>query len=364
MKTFYCDACGALVFFENVTCLACGHALGFLPDVLDLSAMEHDADGKLRALAAPAKGRRYRVCANGSGHGVCNWMVPAESDRPFCVACQLNETIPDLPVPGNLERWHRLELSKRRLVYTLLHLGLPLAPAPGETGPPLRFRFLADTPDGKAMLTGHANGVITINVAEADDAVREQRRVNLHEPFRTLLGHFRHEVAHYYWDILIATPERREAFRALFGDEQADYKASLERHYKEGPPADWTTRHVSAYASSHPWEDWAETFAHYLHIVDAVETAASFGLSLRPRQHPSASSMTAEPLRASQPEASLDAILATWYPLTYALNSLNRGMGLNDLYPFVLPAPAVEKLRFIHDTLQTQKAARPSEHAA
>lgn len=362
MKTFYCDACGALVFFENVTCLACGHALGFLPDVLDLSAVEPATDGQLRALAAPARDRLYRACANGRDHAVCNWLVPAEDASPFCTACRLNDVIPDLTVAGNRDRWHRLELAKRRLIYTLLKLDLPLQP--GEAGPPLRFRFMGDPADGPPVLTGHADGVITINIVEADDDVREQRRVNLHEPFRTLLGHFRHEVAHYYFDQLVASPERREAFRALFGDEQADYKAALDRHYREGPPMDWATRHVSAYASMHPWEDWAETFAHYLHIVDTIETAAGFGMSLRPRQHPAASTMTAEPQRAAHPEASFDAILATWYPLTYALNSLNRGVGLSDLYPFVLSAPAVEKLRFVHDTLSKKEAARPAERAA
>lgn len=349
MKTFYCDACHGLVFFENVSCLACGHALGFLPDVLDLSALEPAEGDQVRALAAPARDRRYRACANGRQHAVCNWFVPADDPAPFCLACRMNEVIPDLGVPENLALWHRLELAKRRLVYTLLKLRLPTDATPSS--PALRFRFLSDAADGTSHLTGHANGVITINLAEADDVVREQRRVHLHEPFRTLLGHFRHEVAHYAWDRLIAGSPRLEGFRALFGDETADYAAALERYYEQGAPSDWATRHVSMYASAHPWEDWAETAAHYFHLIDTIETAAGFGMSLKPRLHPAADSMTADPRRVSGPEAGFDALLATWFPLTYALNSLNRGVGLPDVYPFVLSAPAIEKLRFVHDVL-------------
>jgi len=350
MKPFFCDVCGSLVFFENVSCVTCGHTLGFLPDALDLSAVESAPADQWRALAAPARGRLYRFCANGREHAVCNWMVPIEDDSPYCRACQLNEVIPDLGIEGNRERWHRLELAKRRLIYTLLKLRLPTEADPQTNAPALRFRFLGDAPGGTAPLTGHADGVITINIAEADDAVREQRRVNLHEPLRTLLGHFRHEVAHYTWDRLVARTARLDKFRKLFGDERADYAAALQRHYQSGPPADWSARHVSAYASAHPWEDWAETTAHYLHIIDTVETAAGFGMSLRPR-HPAAESMTADPNQAVQPQAGFEAILAAWFPLTYALNSLNRGMGLPDLYPFVLSATAIEKLHFVHDAI-------------
>jgi hypothetical protein len=378
MKTFHCDHCGSLVFFENVTCVACGHALRFLPDVLDLSAVEPRGDESWLALSERARERTYRSCQNAVEHQVCNWLVPTEDPSPFCVSCRLNDVIPDLSAPGNLERWHRLELAKRRLIYTLLKLGLPTAAPPsletvssiavpdasGALQPaaqaPLRFRFMGDRPDGTPTLTGHAQGVITINIVEADDDVREQRRVSLHEPFRTLLGHFRHEIAHYYWDLLVASvPGRLQRFRTLFGDERADYAAALARHYRDGAPADWSARHVSAYASMHPWEDWAETTAHYLHITDTIETAAGFGLSLRPK-HPAARTMTAEPRQAAQPDAGFDAVLNAWFPLTYALNSLNRGVGLPDLYPFVLSAPAIEKLRFVHDVLTHADAARPA----
>jgi hypothetical protein len=350
MKTFHCDTCSSLLFFENVSCLTCGSTLGFLPDLLDLSSLERTSDVEFRALAPAAAERRYRSCANGRLHGVCNWMIPAESADAFCPACALNEVIPDLSIHGNAARWQQLELAKRRLIYTLLKLHLPMDAVSSEKRPALRFRFLEDVP-GKTYLTGHEDGLITINIAEADDDVREQRRVSLHEPFRTLLGHFRHEVAHYYWERLIARSHWEDRFRELFGDETVDYAAALAQHYRQGPLPEWSQRSVSAYASSHPWEDWAETTAHYFHIIDTIETAASFGLSLRPN-HPAARSMTADLSRGMHPKARFDEVLETWFPLTYALNSLNRGMGLPDLYPFVLSPIAIQKLRFVHEVLE------------
>ena len=283
MKIFYCDHCNSLVFFENVQCVKCGHTLGFLPDILDLSALEAGPDSSRQALTAEAKGRMYRPCQNGREHQVCNWLVPAEDKNPFCVACRMNQTIPDLTITGNLERWHKMEIAKRRLIYTLLHLGLPLNGNPNENRPALQFNFLADAPGKDPIMTGHENGLITLNVAEADDPEREKRRVSFHEPYRTLLGHFRHEIGHYYWDQLIANTPRLGRFRELFGDETQDYSGALEKYYQQGPPADWQQHRVSAYASAHPWEDWAETWAHYLHIIDTIETAAGFGVTLPPK---------------------------------------------------------------------------------
>ncbi|HEX2860991.1 MAG TPA: putative zinc-binding metallopeptidase [Lacunisphaera sp.] len=353
MKAFHCDGCGGLVFFENNVCMSCGLALGFLPDELDLSALKPREGDLWESLSAARPGGLFRMCGNSIDHGVCNWLIPADSPDAFCVSCRLNEMIPDLKVAGNRERWLRLELAKRRLIYTLLKLHLPVVAQ--ADFPALRFRFLGESAGGKVVLTGHNEGCITMNIAEADDDVREQRRVNLHEPFRTLLGHFRHEIAHYYWDRLIAGTPRLERFREAFGDERADYDAALQLHYRSGPPADWAARSVSAYASAHPWEDWAETWAHYLHIVDTIETAASFGLRLKPRDHPAADSMTADPKAAAHEEAGFDLLLSTWFPLTYALNSLNRGMGLPDLYPFVLSGNALGKLRLVHEIIEEMR---------
>jgi len=267
MKVFHCDHCSALVFFENVSCMSCGHALAYFPERETVGSIE--------------KAGESRPCANYSKHEVCNWAVPADDPNPLCRSCRLTRVIPDLGVPGNKAAWFRLEAAKRRLVYSLLHLGCPLEGKTEQPGRGLAFEFLADTPTGK-VATGHANGLITINIAEADDAEREKRRVRLHEPYRTLVGHMRHEVGHYYWDRLVRDAPRLERFRELFGDERKDYAQALQAHYMDGPPTDWQECFVSAYAASHPWEDWAETWAHYLHSTDTLEIAAASGLSLRP----------------------------------------------------------------------------------
>ena len=354
MKVFYCDGCGALVFFENVQCLQCGRKLGFVPELLDATALEPSGD-RWRAISGEVKGRIYKECANGLQHGICNWLVPDGEEETFCAACRLNAVIPNLNDLLNLERWRKLEIAKRRIIYTLLKLGLPLEGDCPKGHEALRFSFLCDTPGSPSVMTGHADGLITINAIEADDAERERRRVDLREPFRTLLGHLRHEIAHYYWDVLISGGSEMERFRAVFGDERIEYNGALQRYYKQGPPNDWMDRFVSAYASSHPWEDWAETWAHYLHIVDTMETAAGFGLRLRPRQHPAAHMMTSHPERVEQLEGNFEMILENWVPLTYALNSLNRSMGLPDLYPFILPAAAVNKLKFVHEVVTKNK---------
>ena len=210
----------------------------------------------------------------------------------------------------------------------------------------------------QAVTTGHADGLITIDLAESDDARREQRRSELDEPYRTMLGHLRHELGHYFQPLIVIGEDEWDACRELFGDERQDYGAALERHYEQGTPDDWPQRFVSAYATMHPWEDWAETFAHYLHIRDTLQTAAEYGVTVRgPRAVTTDRSLKASP----QPEAgerSFDEVLDNWLPLTYALNAVNRSMGLDDLYPFTLAEPVIEKLRFVHG--RVQKYARPS----
>jgi hypothetical protein len=258
--------------------------------------------------------------------------------------------IPDLGRDGAKAAWYKLEVAKRRLVYNLMMLGLPLLNRSDDPEHGLAFEFLADhdEPEQKPVLTGHARGVITINIAEADDAERERRRVAMHEPYRTLLGHFRHEIGHYYWDRLIAGSDRLDAFRALFGDERADYGEALKTHYERGPVANWRDRLISAYAGAHPWEDWAESWAHYLHMTDTLETASACGVALKPRG-------TNQPALKADPNlvkrGSFECMLDAWFPLTYLLNNLNRGLGLADGYPFVLSTPVIEKLRFVHETV-------------
>ena len=346
MKIFHCDHCQQLVFFENVRCLACGHSLAYVPDLEDILSLEPAGNGLWRSARLGDEWANYRLCANYDREDICNWAMRAEDPEPLCESCRLTRVIPDLSEPGHKQAWYRLEVAKRRLIYSLLQLGLPVESKAVDPKRGVAFEILADTRE--PVLTGHSDGVITIDVAEADDAEREKRRLRLHEPYRTLLGHFRHEIGHYYWDRLLADSDRLDAFRERFGDERADYAAALQQHYDRGASDRWQERFISAYASAHPWEDWAETWAHYLHMTDALETAAACGLSLRPRRSDEPSLTIAGEGRARGP---FDEKTEAWLPLTYVLNNLNRGLGLPDGYPFVLSQPVIEKLRFVHDTI-------------
>jgi hypothetical protein len=369
MKIFHCEHCDQLVFFENTLCINCGHALAYLPDEEQMGTFELEGD-KPRRVVAPADGKQeYRLCANYAAQNACNWVVSGGDQNPYCRSCRLTRTIPDLSLPGTREAWSRLEAAKRRLIYSLLSLDLPLASKVEDPGRGLGYDFLADPPPGSpvasSVLTGHENGLITINVAEADDAEREKRRLQMHEPYRTILGHFRHEIGHYYWDRLIRDSEDIGEFRRLFGDERQDYDQALQHHHQQGAAADWALTFVSAYASAHPWEDWAETWAHYLHIIDTLETAVACGLTLRPKRsdEPALKPNIAVVGRRRPP---FDQIIDRWFPLTYVLNNLNRGMGLQDAYPFILPTPVIDKLRFIHEVIShaPQGAERPQAAAA
>jgi len=356
MKIFHCGHCGHLLFFENTECVSCGHRVAYLPDLQMVASLDADGDDKWHAALPQAAASGYRLCQNDKIEGTCNWAVPADDDSPLCVSCRTTRVIPNLADPDNRARWYRLEVAKRRLLFTLIELGLPLQDGVDHPEGGLTFEFLADTdPSGPRVLTGHADGVITVNIAEADDVERERRRTTLHEPYRTLLGHMRHESGHYYWDRLIGGTSEVDQFRSLFGDERADYDASLSTYYERGAPADWQERFVSEYASSHPWEDWAETWAQYLHMVDTLETAAACGLSLKPRRsdEPTVSKM---PHPVSQQPATFDRLIDGWLPLTYVLNNLNRGLGHGDAYPFILSPTAVAKLRFVDEVVGRAKA--------
>jgi len=347
MRLFACQSCGQMVYFENVSCTRCDTVLGFAPDDLQIHALAALDDGTWQPIGG---GRTYRHCANRLQHDVCNWLVPADDPEPYCIACRLDRTIPDLGVAGNLVLWRRLETEKRRLVYSLLRLGLPVTPKRVDPAG-LAFDFLADTApsfnETGRVLTGHAAGLITLNIAEADPVVREQMRSEMAEPYRTILGHFRHESGHHYWDRLVRDGPWLGEVRARFGDDTEDYAAALQRHYESGPRPDWADQHVSAYAAMHAWEDWAETWAHYLHIVDTTETAAEFGLAVRPKVGSSAALYVEDGIDPYG-EADFRVVLAHWLPLTYALNSLSRSMGHDHVYPFVLAAPVIEKLDLVH----------------
>jgi hypothetical protein len=348
MKLFECQHCGQPLYFENSNCFSCGRTVGYLPDHDTISALGDDG-AACRSLALPYE--RYRHCAN-AGYGSCNWMIPSESLETYCAACRHNRTIPNLSDPNNLANWRKIEIAKHRLFYTLLKLHLPLI-TKTEDPAGLAFDFVADAAggprDATAVMTGHLNGLITINLAEANDAERERRRDDMDEPYRTLLGHFRHEIGHYYWDRLVRNHADIDEFRAIFGDERQDYGSALRRHHEQGPASNWPERYISAYASVHPWEDFAETWAHYFHMVDTLETAAAFGLKLVPDHIGRANLSTA--IDFDPHLADIDRLIDAWLPLTFAINSINRSMGLPDLYPFVLVPIVIVKLAFIHDRI-------------
>ena len=322
MKTFQCK-CGNRLFFENSSCLRCGQTVGFLVESLELVPTVPLAD---------APEGSPRACAN-FGNDLCNWLVHPDDEDTFCLACRLNV---EAPAPGesNQELLRNVEKAKRRLIFALLTLDLPVRPLsqhPNGLGFVLRRGTKA-----KPVITGHSDGLITLDLREADPSRREKIRQDLSEDYRTLLGHFRHESGHYYWNLFFPDEPSRAEFRSLFGDERADYSQSLKKHYAS-PNTDYENTHVSSYATSHPWEDWAETWAHYLHIRDSWETSIAFGLR------------TSKALGQS-----IDDHLDDWIELMIALNSMNRSMGHDDAYPFQLAVAVRKKLAFIDQIISAQ----------
>ena len=361
MKLFDCQVCGQTLHFENTRCEGCGSRLGYVPEDRDLHAIVPVGAGLTQAWqVAGDAARTFALCAN-ARHDACNWLLaPGEGDG-LCLACRHNNTIPNLSKPGNLDLWRLMEAAKHRLFYTLVELGLPIVSREEDPERGLVFEFRSDPATGPKVMTGHSKGRITIAIAEADDAERERRRKALREPYRTLLGHFRHEVAHYYWDRLVRGTPALGQCRATFGDERASYKDALKRHYRQGPPAGWRERFVSAYATMHPWEDFAETFAHYLHIVDTLDTAGAFGVAIRPRDVAQAEALAVEVDFRPEQADSIAPLVEAWLPLTFAFNSLNRSMGLGDLYPFVLNPAIIAKLGFVHDLVRGRVGAERPE---
>lgn len=348
MRLFTCSNCGNPVHFDNSVCVNCNSRLGFDSDKLVMHALA-PAGGTDWTVIGGSTDTAVHFCAN-ADHDICNWLVPAGSQNSYCVACSYNRIVPVADNPEGLSRWQKISAAQRHLFYSLLRWNLP---RPGRDVDPqggLVFDFLADEVDAdgnvvQAAMTGHEDGLISLRAAEADDATREQIRVAMGEPYRTLLGHFRHEIGHWYFAQLCRDEQTLSEARALFGDEREDYAAALQRNYEEGPPADWQNRFISTYASCHPAEDFAECWAHFFHIVDTLETARSFGLSTDPRRHGDmAAEVDFNPYNADSAQTLVDA----WVPLSVALNSIQRSMGQHDSYPFILSTPVIEKLDFIN----------------
>ena len=310
VRSFTCPTCGRLVFFENSACLHCGTALAYDPAERDVVALDGGARCSNAAIAA------------------CNWLAPASG--ALCASCVRTRTRPADGDAAGLAALATAEAAKRRLLFELAELGLSVRDE-------LRFDLLSSAYE--PVTTGHADGLVTLDLAESGDAHREAMRAQMGEPYRTVLGHLRHAVGHHYWTVLAPDEPARERARTLFGDEREDYQAALDRHYEQGPPADWAERHVSAYATMHPAEDWAETFSHYLHIRDTLQTARAYGVTAH---------ATLPGPRTPEP-GTMEALIADWLPLSLALNQLNRSMGSDDLYPFVLPPAVMDKLALVHD---------------
>ncbi len=334
MRSFTCNHCGQVVFFGDYLCLRCLSPLGYDHDRADLVSLVQVESGALVDLSG--RTRSWQRCAMNASTG-CNWLVPFGSNA-LCGSCVLTRTRPaDSDVEG-MQELNRAEAAKRRLLFQLADLGLPVHPRDEELGSGLAFDLLSS--NVSKVVTGHDNGLITLDLAEADSEHRERLRRQLGEPYRTLLGHFRHEIGHYYWPILVWQADVLEACRALFGDDRADYGQALQAHYAKGDDESWTGSYISQYATMHPYEDWAETFAHYLHIHDTLQTARSFGL------------------KEADAPTDFGELIDQWVLLTQGLNEVNRSMGRDFLYPFVITPTVMRKLAFV-DRVIRQGAARP-----
>ncbi|KAA9111540.1 zinc-binding metallopeptidase family protein [Microbacterium rhizomatis] len=328
MKAYRCRVCGNPLFFENSVCVSCGTALGYSRAEGEIVPL--DATGRY----VDTSGLVWHICRNLNLSG-CTWLAPLEGGQ--CFSCDLTRTRPNDADLDGIENFPLAERAKRHLIAELDALGFPvMGRNPATGGDPvngLAFDLLSST--NEKVMIGHDDGIITINLAESDPAYRERVRGELDEPYRTMLGHFRHEIGHYYEWQLLEVAQRSDLLaraRELFGDERVSYQESLDRHYADGPPNGWARSYLTTYATMHPYEDFAETWAHYLHICDTVQTAAEYGL-------------TAVAVGAFS--RFRDLVTGVWVPLSTALNMINRSMGKEDLYPFVIPVPVLDKLDFV-----------------
>ncbi|WP_028643883.1 zinc-binding metallopeptidase family protein [Nocardioides sp. URHA0020] len=339
MKAYRCRVCDNTLYFENSVCVSCGTALGFSRS--ERAIVPVDPQGRY----VDASGLVWWICRNLNLSG-CTWLATVTGGQ--CAACDLTRTRPaDGDVEG-LEQFRLAEQAKRHLVAELDTLGFRVVDKVADPENGLAFDLLStsDQSGEDNVVIGHADGVITIDLAESDDAYREKVRARLAEPYRTMLGHFRHEVGHYIEWQLVRDGETQARCRELFGDESTDYQAEIDRHYAEGPPAGWESEYISTYATMHPFEDFAETWAHYLHICDTIETASEYGLT------------AVAPVTSFASFA--DVVRGVWIPLAVALNMVNRSMGKDDLYPFVIPPPVLDKLEFVASLRESGTSGRQS----
>ena len=329
VRAFTCSNCGQLLFFDNSVCLGCGYAVGFVPETLELDVADPSA----------------RRCANLSLAG-CNWLIDADDANALCVSCRLTRTRPNDNDRPAMVAFAVAERAKRQLLFQVLSIGLQVRDRFEDPAAGLAFDLLSSR--NLEVMTGHEDGIITLDLSESDAVHREFVRLQLGEPYRTVLGHLRHEIGHYFWPSLTADPEVLAEFRSLFGDETISYENALARHYQSGPPVDWPDRYVSAYATMHPWEDWAETFAHYLHIQAGLATAAAFGLETGLRTKAAAR----RSLQDGEPAGAVGSMIHEWLTLSFGLNAMSYALGQDALYPFVLSPAVVTKLDFVHRSIR------------
>lgn len=349
MRLYACQYCSLTLHYDNVSCIRCHSELGYWAETDTLCVLEPVLKNPGLFTSWSVPGVKLHRCEN-SRYVVCNWLVDADGSSALCTACRHNRIVPDVTSLAGRMGWQKLESAKHRLFVAFHRLGLVgVIDQAGIAS--LGFLFLQDPPVGSPIMTGHAFGLITVALAEADDLERERRRTALGEPYRTLLGHFRHESAHYFWDRLVRDRGRFEEFRATFGDETADYQAAVQRYYLSGPAPNWQASFVSAYATMHPWEDFAETWAHYLHMIATLDTAHAYQLRTAPFADRSGSSHINDPVDPFVAD-DFHKLITIWLPLTTLLNSLNAAVGKDDAYPFVLGAPVIAKLAYIHGLIR------------
>ena len=353
MRAFACPVCNNFTPFEADRCLTCHAGIGLHPPTMTMLAV---ADGTVIA-----DGQRWIRCTQNSTLG-CNWLVVEEEQeahqRGRCLADSLIRREPDASDTIAREKLVPTAAALRRLVYQLLDIGLPIDPFWRHDGG-LAFDLVSSYSKGERVVIGHANGVITIDLVESLDAYRESLRVRLGEPYRTMLGHFRHEVGHYYQSVLVENGTGVERYltacRELFGDERASYAGALDHHYKFGAPEGWRETYISDYATMHPWEDFAECFAHYLHITDTIETSREAGMVLHADRLRFSAPRDVVPLD-SYADAPIEHMLFDWKWMSLFFNRVNTAMGKDPLYPFEIPPPVVAKLRFVHRVLRETAA--------
>lgn len=283
------------------------------------------------------------ACVNQT-HGVCHCFN--EAPKKLCRWCEFTNVIPPLSQTESIARWRAMESAKRRLLLQLEDLRLPPFIADTLQTHPLRFDFLEDSVDAegkpKKVTTGHENGLITINLAEADSVHRERLRVQFGEPQRTLIGHMRHEVGHYI-DWAWASRVAAKKYHSLFGDPDAvDYSEAMKRHYEQGPPTDWHDNHASAYATMHPWEDFAETVNLYLDIMAIATTANDIG---------------GQGLDLS-PETDAAKLVKSVLDIVIQVSEYNFDLGLLPLLPERLSPMVVHKLSYVHSLRSASVAAQ------